>query len=579
VTKISAVARVRGAYARIAEVDRPEAWITLRDQGGVLAEAARMDIRLAAGEDLPLCGTVIAVKDNIDVAGLPTTAGCPSFAYVPETSALAVARLTDRGAVVLGKTNLDQFATGLVGTRSPYGAVRCATSPDRISGGSSSGSAVVVALGIADLALGTDTAGSGRIPAAFQGIVGFKPTIGLIPTVGVVPAARSFDCVSVFAPTVAAAETAAVMMSGPVPGDPTWRGRPADAPLAAPAVPRIAVPASAQLAGLSPAWIDAFEGVVQGLASAGADIVTVDLAPFLAAGDLLYGGAFVAERFAAVGSFIEAHPDDIDPCVRAIIGAAGSIPAHRLVSDIEHLGNLRRRALRELTGADVLVVPTVPEHPRLADVEADPIGVNSRLGAYTGFVNLLDLSAVAVPAGTVDGGAFGVTVIARAFSDRVAADIARLVTGEGPAAGVPAGRPAGLPLVVVGAHMSGEPLNAQLSDHGAQFAGRVRTAAEYRMYALPTVPVKPGLVRVGQGGHHIDGELWLLPSARLGELASTLPEPMALGRLILDDGVSVTGFLCEPYAVTDAEDISHYGGWRAYRKTRTPHRISAEETV
>jgi allophanate hydrolase len=559
----AATARVQAAYGRIAAVDRPEIWITLRHRDDVLADAALIDSRVAAGEELPLCGTVLAVKDNIDVAGLPTTAACPPFAYHPAVSAPAVSRLTDQGAIVLGKTNLDQFATGLVGTRSPYGAVRCASLPDRVSGGSSSGSAVAVALGIADLALGTDTAGSGRVPAAFQGIVGFKPTLGLIPTAGVVPAARSFDCVTVFAPAIAPAERAVAVMTGPAAGDPTGRTWPADAPLAAPARPRVAVPRPGQLAGLSPSWRAAFDRTAERLSAGGATIVPIDLEPFLAAGRLLYGGAFVAERFAAVGSAVDAYDEAVDPSVRTIIAAGRSMLAGEFVSDVAKLNNLRLQAMQQFGSADVLLLPTAPEHPLLSEVAADPIGVNSRLGTYTTFVNMLDLSALAVPAGTADGGPFGVTVIARPFADRVAADVARRLTGEAPAA-MPGG-PAGLPLVVVGAHLSGEPLNSELSGRGARLAGTVRTAAEYRLYALDTTVAKPGLVRVGPDGHSVEGELWLLPPARLGEFLSALATPMTLGPVLLDDGRTVTGFLCEPHAIAGARDISHYGSWRAYR--------------
>jgi len=559
----AATARVQAAYRRIAEVDRPEVWITLRDHDEVLAEAALVDARAAAGADLPLCGTVLAVKDNIDVAGLPTTAACPSFGYLPEGSAPAVARLVERGAIVLGKTNLDQFATGLTGSRSPYGAVRCAAHPDRISGGSSSGSAVAVALGLVDLGLATDTAGSGRVPAAFQGIVGIKPTIGLVPTAGVVPACRSFDCVTVFATTVDAAEAAVAVMTGPAPGDPSGRAWPADAPLGAPGKPRIGVPAPAALAELSVSWRAAFDGVAARLVALGAELVQVDLEPFLAAGRLLYRGAFVAERYAAVGAVLERYPrEHLDPSVRAIIAAARDIPAHRLVADTERLARLRGRALAQLAGVDVLLLPTAPEHPTLAAVAADPLGVNERLGTYTTFTNLLDLAAVAVPAGEVDGGPFGVTVQARAFADRVVADVARLITGE--PTGNTEGGPAGLPLVVVGAHLSGEPLNGELSRPGARLVGPVRTAAEYRLFALPGTPARPGLVRVGADGRSIAGELWLVPPAALAELLAGLRAPLSLGPLRLDDGRSVTGFLCQPLAASAALDISEHGGWRAY---------------
>ncbi|MEU4895143.1 allophanate hydrolase [Streptomyces sp. NPDC044780] len=592
----TSTARVRQALARLAEGERPEAWITVRPEAELLAEAARVDARTAAGEELPLAGQVFAVKDNIDVAGLPTTAGCPGYAYRPRSSAPAVARLTEAGAIALGKTNLDQFATGLVGTRSPYGAVRAAHDPERVSGGSSSGSAVVVALGIVDFALGTDTAGSGRVPAAFQGIVGLKPTLGLVPTEGVVPAARPFDCVTVLAPGLPAAERAAAVMAGHGPGTPSTRDWPADAPLAAPPRPRVAVPDDAGLVAMSPAWRAAFTAAAQRLQAAGAELVTVDIAPFLQAAELLYGGGFAAERHAAVGEFIARGTDDLDPSVRRIIQDAGRIPAHRYAADRARLERLTHQAMALLDGCAALLLPTAPEHPTLAEVAADPIGVNNRLGTYTNFVNLMDLSAVAVPAGSVAGGPFGVTVIARAFADRVAADIAALITPApdgsdavtGPdTAPVAAWGPPGLPLAVFGAHLSGQPLNPQLTARGARLVGPVRTAPRYRMAALPGSPPRPGLLRVpdGEEGRSVTGELWALPAAALGRFLATLPEPMTLGRVLLDDGRSVTGFLCESYAVLDAPDITAHGDWRSYlnrerasgaNRTRTaPGRVGA----
>ena len=554
-----AVDRVRDAYARLAETDRPEAWITLRAQADMLADAARIDARLAAGENLPLAGTIVAVKDNIDVAGLPTTAGCPAYAYTPAISSSAVARLAAAGAIVLGKTNMDQFATGLVGTRSPYGAVRNVYDPQRIAGGSSSGSAVAVALGIADIALGTDTAGSGRVPAAFQGIVGLKPTLGLVPNTGVVPAARSFDSVSVFARTVAEAQSAARFLAGADAEDPRSRSWPVDAPLGAPRRPRVAVPKH-PLASLSAAWAAAFERAANRLAEAGADVVPVDVGPFLEAAALLYGGAFVAERYAAVGEFIDAHPDDIDPSVRTIIGGAREITARQLLADTERLERLRARAMAELSGSDALLLPTVPGHPTLREVAADPLGVNASLGVYTNFVNLFDMSAIAVPAGEADGGPFGVTVVGRAFADHVVADVGRMLAAAPP---VDPAAPA-LRLVVLGAHMSGGALSHQLTSRGARLVSQVRTAPHYRMYALATQPPKPGLVRVTAGGRSIEGELWLLPPASLDAFLAELPEPMALGPILLDDGSTVTGFLCQDHAVADAADISEHGGWRTY---------------
>ncbi|GAA1568997.1 allophanate hydrolase [Dactylosporangium maewongense] len=552
--------RVRAAYARLALGERPEAWITLRPERDVLADAAAVEARLAAGEHLPLAGRLVAVKDNIDVAGLPTTAGCPAYAYQPECSAPAVQRLVDAGALILGKTNLDQFATGLVGTRSPYGAVRDVRDPARVSGGSSSGSAVAVALGIADLAVGTDTAGSGRVPAAFQGIVGVKPTPGLVPTDGVVPACRSFDCVTIFARTVAEGTHAIALMSDPV--------LPADAPLAAPPHPIVAVPDRDDLTGLSPQWLDAFEQATKTLETHGARLRPIRLAPFLAAARLLYNGGFVAERYAAVGAFIDGHPDDIDPTVRAIIGAARDIPAHVLVADTERLAHLRREAMTAWGDADALLLPTSPIHPTIAEVTADPIGVNATVGTYTNFCNLFGLSAVAVPAGEAGGTNFGVQVVARGFADAVAADIAARLAGEAPTGA----HRRGLPMMVVGAHLTGQPLNHQLTEAGGRLLRQVRTAPQYRLHCLTTEPPKPGLVRVLDGGAAVEGELWELPPAAVGPFLAALPSPMALGKVHLDDGSTVTGFLCEAVAVADAPDITAHGGWRAYLASLRQHR-------
>ncbi|AEV86994.1 allophanate hydrolase [Actinoplanes sp. SE50] len=540
--------RVRAAYDRLARNERPEAWITLRPVTDLLADAVVVEARLAAGEELPLAGKLVAVKDNIDVAGLPTTAGCPAYAYRPAVSATAVQRLVDAGALILGKTNLDQFATGLVGTRSPYGAVRDVRDPTRVSGGSSSGSAVVVALGIADLALGTDTAGSGRVPAAFQGIVGMKPTPGLVPTDGVVPACRSFDCVTVFARTLGEGRQALGIISDPMP--PSG---------AAPPHPIVAVPDRCELTALSPDRLDAFEQVTKDLEAAGARLRPIRLAPFLAAAKLLYQGGFVAERYAAVGAFIDEHPAEVDPTVRAIIGAARDIPAHVLVADTERLDRLRAEAMAEWGDADALLLPTAPTHPTSAEVAADPIGVNATLGTYTNFCNLFGLSAVAVPA------AFGVQIIARGFADTVAADVAALVLGETPCGGTTG---TGLPLLVVGAHLTGQPLNHQLTEPGGRFLRAVRTAAHYRLHALPTDPPKPGLVRVAAGGAAIEGEVWALPPDALGRLLAGLPSPMALGPVRLADGTTVTGFLCEGVAAEGAPDITGHGGWRAYLSSR-----------
>jgi len=544
-----ALTRVRAAYTRIAETKRPEIWIGLRPQAETEAEARAIDERLAAGESLPLAGTVAAVKGNIDVAGLPTTAGCPSYAYEPAQDAPAVARLRAAGAVVLGTTNLDQFATGLVGTRSPYGAVRNAHDPERVSGGSSSGSAVAVALGIADIALGTDTAGSGRVPAAFNGIVGIKPTYGLVPTDGVVPACASLDCVTVFARSIPEADRAFGVLATPA-------GRTAQLPARRPGPWRVAVPATEQLGELDPGWAEAFEAAASRLAHAGAELRRIDLAPFTAAAELLYEGAFVAERYTAVGSFIDKNTNspDLDPTVARIITAARDLPAHRLFADRDRLAVLREQAMTALGDADALLLPTAPGHPTLAEVAADPLGANARLGRFTNSANLLDMCGIAVPAGEVDGLPFGVMLMGPGFTDERVGAIARLLT--------PVTR-----LAVVGAHLSGQPLNHQLVGLGARLAATTTTAPEYRLYALDTEPPKPGLVRVpaGQSGAAIEAEVWELPVEGLGALLAGLPRPMALGRVTLADGTSTTGFLCEPAAVEHAADITHLGGWRAYR--------------
>jgi allophanate hydrolase len=601
----SATTRVTAALAAIDAVDRPEIWIEVRGRDDLLAEAAEIDAAVASGAGLPLAGLLLAVKNNVDVAGIATTAACPGFAYEPTEDAVAVSRLRAAGALVLGATNLDQFATGLVGTRSPYGAVRDSRRPDRISGGSSSGSAVAVALGLVDIAIGTDTAGSGRIPAGLQGIVGIKPTLDVVSTAGMVPACRSWDTATILARDLDTAELAMGIMAG------QGRRWPADIRLAAPSRPRVAYPAS--LPALPPAWAAEFGVQIERLRSTGVDAEPVEFGVFLQAARLLYDGALVAERYAAVGSFIDAAlagdartggPDaGLDKTVAGIISSAGRLPAHQYVADTAALEELKREAMSRLEGFDALIVPTAPFHPTLADVAADPVGVNSRMGTYTNFCNLFDLCAVAVPAGAVgdsaesdsgesDGGAgssgavpseaaqFGVTVVGRTFEDGVVADIARRVeaTPARPvlfAAGAAPGRPStprqpwplaagavAAPLVVVGAHRKGQPLVAELERRGAFCDGPVRTAPRYRMVALETQPPKPGVVRSDDGAELV-AERWLLSEAALGSFLAELPEPMLLGSVMLNDGSTAVGFACDAVAATGARDITHFGDWLA----------------
>jgi allophanate hydrolase len=571
---MSAVARVTAAYAAIAAARRPEVWITLRPAADALAEAAAVDAAVTAGGRLPLAGLVAAVKDNIDVAGLRTTAGAPSYEYLPARDATCVARLRQAGAVVIGKTNLDQFATGLVGTRSPYGAVRNAWDPVKISGGSSSGSAVAVALGLVDFALGTDTAGSGRVPAALNGIVGVKPTRGVIPCTGVVPACRSLDCVTVLAPSLALARRAVTVMAGPDGADPLATllgGRPRggwqlpDAGIGAGAAPgRIAVPLPAQLSGLAGGWAEAFEFAVARLRAGGAEIVPADITPLLEAATLLYGGSFVAERYAAVGDHVREHAEligrDLDPVVAGIILDAAKHTAAGYFADRERLDQLAARAARALDGCDALLTPTTTLHPSIAEVLKDPVGVNALLGTYTNFANLLDLAALAVPAGTVAGLPFGIMLTGPAGSDARLAEIAACYDQ------------ADVDLLVVGAHLSGQPLNHELVAAGGTLLGPATTAPCYRLYALDTRPAKPGLVRMGpeRAGASVAGEVWRLPAAGFARFMTGLAVPMAIGRVRLDDDRDVLGFLCEPAAVHGAADITSYGGWRAWTSQATP---------
>ena len=549
------MSKIAEIYQKIADSGRDEVFIHLRPEADV-----ERDFTHASG---PLAGLVVAVKDNVDVAGIPTTAACPGFGYVPADDAPAVAALKAAGAVVVGKTNLDQFATGLVGTRSPYGAVRDSRRPEYISGGSSSGSAVAVALGFADIAIGTDTAGSGRVPAGLQGIIGIKPTIGMVSTAGVVPACASYDCVTVFAADLGTAQAAMAAMSS-VDASRYW---PADVALAAPPSPRIAVPD--QLPDLDPAWRDSFSAALRRAVAAGFEIVPVAMADFFAAADLLYNGALVAERADAVGEFVAgAGPDaGLDPTVAAIVTAAGGYLAVDLLRDRRRVAELRDRAMGVLDGCDALLVPTAPTHPTLAQVAADPIAVNTRMGRYTNFCNLFDMCAVAIPAGTTaDGAQFGITLLANAFRDAMLADLAArfLAMPQGVAWPESAGA-AGVELAVFGAHLRDQPLADQLSSRGARWAGELKTAPNYRLYALDTEPPKPGLVRVAEHGATIVGERWLLSPAALGQFLAELPAPMSLGSIELDNGSWITGFGCDHAALAGARDITSYGGWLAFR--------------
>ncbi|KNY04232.1 allophanate hydrolase [Achromobacter piechaudii] len=560
------------------------AWIRRVDRATLDEQLDGLRLMLAAvGGDLtrlPLYGVPFAIKDNIDAAGWPTTAACPEFAYTPGEDATVVQRLRAAGAILIGKTNLDQFATGLVGTRSPHGAVANTFNPDYVSGGSSSGSASVVARGIAAFSLGTDTAGSGRVPAGFNNIVGLKPTRGWLSTAGVVPACRSLDCVSIFALTVADAELVAEVAGGYDERDPYSRAMPAGAALPWPRAPRLAVPATLEFFGDAQAAA-VFEDAVRALKETGAQVEAIDFTPFNELAALLYQGPWVAERFAAVQALWETNPDAIHPVVRGIVEQAANYSALDAFKAEYRRAELTRQIHQALAGFDALVVPTSPSIYTIAQLQADPVTLNSRLGVYTNFANLADLSALALPAGMrADGLPSGITLIGLAWQDRALARFGRLWQAQrglplgATGAPLPAALNAGLDtasapidtvrVAVVGAHLTGMPLNHQLTSRHAVLVEQTRTAGDYRLYALAnTTPPKPGLVK-SESGAPIEVELWDVPVTAFGAFVAEIPAPLGIGTLELQDGRLVKGFICEPRGLDGARDITAFGGWRAY---------------
>ncbi len=570
---------VDAVFAQIDASPDPAAWITVRHRDDVRREAAA----LTAGdiERLPLWGVPFAVKDNIDVAGIDTTAACRPFAYRPVADATAVARLRAAGALVIGKTNLDQFATGLVGVRSPYGIPRCVFDPAYVSGGSSSGSAVAVARGQVAFALGTDTAGSGRVPAAFNHLVGVKPTRGLIGTGGVVPACRSLDVVSVFAASCAEADLVRRLAQGADPRDAYSR------PMRARRLPEpglvvgVLVAADRDFNG-DAAAAALYERAIAATSALGWRTREIDYAPFRETASLLYDGPWLAERYAALAEALATHGDAVDATVRRLVEPGARLTAADAFRGMDRRAALAARAAEQWAAVDVLLLPTAPTIPRVDDVLGDPIRLNATLGRYTNFVNLLDYCAVAVPAGfRPDGLPFGVTVIAPAFADddlaRVADRLHRalepswgLARSPLPEAHPPNGGAAGVRLAVVGAHLAGLPLNHQLTERGATLIARTRTAGTYRFYALPgTTPPKPGLVRdPAATGGGIEVEVWELSATAFGSFVVEVPPPLSIGTIVLADGSAVKGFLCEPAALVGAEDITGFGGWRAYLGSR-----------
>jgi allophanate hydrolase len=527
-------------------------------------------------ENLPLYGIPFVIKDNIDLAGVPTTAACPQYSYLPTRSAFVVEKLLAAGAIPLGKTNLDQFATGLVGARSPHGACRNSFQGEYVSGGSSSGSAVAVATGLASFSLGTDTAGSGRVPAAFNNLIGLKPSLGRLSTRGVVPACRSLDCVSIFALTAADAACVLDVAAGFDAEDPYSRD------LSHVAIPglRFGVPRREQLQFFGDAeFARLFDASVARLESCGGIRVDVDFAPFLDAARLLYDGPWVAERYAAVGPFMDTHPDALLPVTAQIIAGGKRHTAVGAFEAAYRLKTLERVSRSAWSQVDFLVTPTAGTIYSIAAVEADPIRLNANLGYYTNFMNLFDLAGVAVPAGfRADGLPFGVSLIGPRSSERALLALADTVHRSSaatlgamhwplppPSDDAPALAAGYLPLAVCGAHMQGLPLNPQLRDRGAYLLECTRTSSNYRLMALPGgPPPRPGLIRTTSGGAAIDIEVWAMPAEQLGSFVAGIPAPLGIGRVELQNGTQVSGFICEGFAAAGAVDITEFGGWRAY---------------
>lgn len=580
---------VEAVHAAI-EHDPDHIWIHKLPLETLMSHARALEAKAGAGgmAALPLYGIPFAIKDNIDLAEVPTTAACPAFAYTPPHSARVVQKLIDAGALPIGKTNLDQFATGLNGTRSPYGACRNAFNPDYISGGSSSGSAVALAKGLVCFSLGTDTAGSGRVPAAFNNLIGYKPTRGWLSTHGVVAACRSLDCISIFAFTATDAGRVLAVTAGYDPEETYSRAREGYAFDIGAQRFRFGLPRRDQLQFFGNHEGERLFGEAAAkLQALGGEAVEIDFAPFLETARLLYEGPWIAERYAAIQPFFDLHGDQIISPVRELIAGAQRYSAADAFNGLYHLRRLKRQADRIWTAVDCLLTPTAGSLYTRQAMQQDPIRLNANLGYYTNFMNLLDYAAVAVPAGfQKDGLPFGITLAAPAHQDEPLLHLAARIQQ---AYGLPLGATglplpsSGLPLpgaspaperqsdlirvAVCGAHLSGLPLNGQLTCRNGQFITSTTTSPDYRLYALPGgPPQRPGLVRVDRDeqGAAIEVEVWELPAHEFGNFVAGIPAPLGIGTLTLADGEAVQGFLCEYYALSDAADITGFGGWRSY---------------
>ncbi|KZN18555.1 MULTISPECIES: allophanate hydrolase [Pseudomonas] len=526
---------------------------------------------------LPLYGVPFAIKDNIDLAGIPTTAACPAFAYVPERSATVVEQLLALGAIPLGKTNLDQFATGLNGSRSPYGACPNSVLPEYPSGGSSAGSSLAVALGVASFSLGTDTAGSGRVPAALNNLVGLKASKGLISTAGVVPACRTLDCVTTFTATAREASQLLALTAHLDPRDEYSRSNPLwndGSAFGTPRPLRFGVPRAQDLAFFGcPEGPLLFGDAIDQLKAMGGEAVELDLSPFLEAARLLYEGPWVAERYSVAGELMEQHPQAVLPVIRAVLDKAPAVTGVQTFRAQYRLQALKALCDKALEGLDCVVTPTIGRPVTRAELAAEPVLRNSELGYYTNFMNLLDYAAVAVPSGFMGNGLpWGVTLFGRVFTDQYLLSVAdTLQRQQGLAAPAPTNiaRNDRARLVVCGAHLDGLALNWQLKQRGARLLEATHSSPDYQLYALAGgPPYRPGMVRVKEGGAAIAVEVWELPSSELGSFLTAIPAPLGLGKVQLADGRWESGFICEPYGLEGAVDISHLGGWRAYLNDR-----------
>lgn len=536
-------------------------------------------------QQLPLYGIPFAIKDNIDLAGIPTTAACPAFTYTPQQHAFVVQQLLAAGALPLGKSNLDQFATGLVGVRSPqpWGPCHNALNSEYVSGGSSAGSAVTVAKALVSFSLGTDTAGSGRVPASLNNIVGLKPSKGVLSTRGVVPACRSLDCVSIFALTVDDANTVFDVAAQFDPQDPYARANPyANSKRyfnSHSGALRIGVPPTSQLDFFGNTEAEAlFAASLQPLRDLGAELVEIDFEPFRSAARLLYEGPWVAERYLATQALIESAPDALLPVIRTIIGSGSQPSALDTFRAQYQLQAYAQQAAAVLQQVDAIVTPTNGSIYTVAEVQNDPIQLNSNLGYYTNFMNLLDCSALAIPSGFYRNGVgFGITLFQHAFSDKRLLSIGHALqqanpitlgaTALHPRATTPASKPpsTAINLVVCGAHLDGLPLNWQLQERGATLVEATQSAPCYKLFALAGgPPLRPGMLRVEEGGRAIEVEVWRVPLEAFGSFVAEIPAPLGIGKVQLQDGRWESGFICEPYGLDAAEDITELGAWRRY---------------